>query len=353
MKKLTLFPCNADAKILLDYPPAFKDYEITALSDFAEHSARLDAWEKRYGIYADADADRVLERSDALLLCDNIENLRFDKYKRLIEKAAKAKKEILLTPRLARELGELPSVKTNLLYRPYPIGKGLSPQKVYQITVPVIAVMGMGENCDKFETMLIIKDVLEKKGYAPVCLAANSLGPLFGMYSLPLELNSEQLSMEQKVLILNHMVHQLCKESPSDVIVVELPGGIGKIGDKEYNHFSEISLAIAGALSVDVGIMNLYFNDRLTSEDLEQFRLLCRWKYEIEVEAFVLSRQKIEYDDEQLRFEYLHLSDELRKKLLPSYLSSPCPIADIGDKAGVREAIAHLIAILEGNLAAV
>lgn len=350
MKKLALFPCNCDGKVLLAFNHLLKDYEITILSDFWENETRLQEWAAQYGIHASTEIGETLEKVDALLLLDNEENMRTEKYHRFLQAAQQRGKGILLSPALSESLQIPPSEEVVTLYNPYPTPEGLSINKHYQVTVPVIAVMGMGQHCDKFETLLLMKNALEQRKYAPACFTANPLGSLFGMYNLPQALFDEHTSLENKVLTMNHLAYQMCKDSPPDVIIVEIPGGIIRIGDKEQNHYGEIPLAIANALPIDLGIMNLYFYPNIKEEEMEQFRLVCKMKYDIDVQAFLMSRQKIEYDDELLRFEYLQLEDDLRKRLMPLHSSGP---ADIGDTARIKRMLGSLVDLLEGNLAAI
>ena len=76
----------------------------------------------------------------------------------------------------------------------------VSPNKK-EIDIPVISVMGLGENCDKFQLQVKIKKVIEKQGYRVLALCSNVLGGFLGMENLPGFLYSKFMSYPEKILL--------------------------------------------------------------------------------------------------------------------------------------------------------
>ena len=129
----------------------------------------------------------------------------------------------------------------------------VSPNKK-EIDIPVISVMGLGENCDKFQLQVKIKKVIEKQGYRVLALCSNVLGGFLGMENLPGFLYSKFMSYPEKIIALNHWIHTKVKQQEYDVILVGCPGGVSEFEKYETNYFGELPLIISNALDVDIGL---------------------------------------------------------------------------------------------------
>lgn len=92
--------------------------------------------------------------------------------------------------------------------------------KLYKISKPVLGVFGTSSCQGKFTLQILLKELLEKSGYAVGHIGTEPHAPLFGMdYVYPMGYNSSLFIQDSEaVLLLNELVHRLCAEK--DIIMV-------------------------------------------------------------------------------------------------------------------------------------
>lgn len=354
MKRAAVFPYNHDFDTLIRFQHLLIDYRIVAMVSFIEDKYYLEHCSSDYGIQTSSDLKEIIGEVDSIVLLDNLLGVEKDNYRMVIDIALSNKKEILLSPELANELGLYDKHNNIILLQKTKQWNELKDlNRIFEISLPVISVLGIGEHCDKFKLQLIIKEELEKKGYHPVVFCSNALGALFGMYTLPPFLfNKTGISFEERVLRFNHILYQICKEKLYDQIIIGFPGGIVPFGPRESNHFAEIPSILSNAVHTDAAIVNTFIPEWLDDEYFDKISNYCFYKFNCAVAAFGISEQKLDYNEETDQHNPLFLENELAQLLYNKNIENNTLntiLINISDIKDAQKGINEIINELEKN----
>ncbi len=263
MKYLSAFPYTNDLEILLRNKDMFCDYELKEVISYIEDKTILRRVANENDINTSICFMSETSAINALLLLDNSRNLNFDVYLENYNYAIKHNIELVCSKKLFSQLTSInPCNNISLLEKHYTPSAQYYTNKLMSIETPIISVLGLGEHCGKFETQILVNGVLKKRGFKALSLCTNELGTLFGMYSLPKFLFGNTYSFQDKILMFNNFVYDLCKKYEPDVLVLGFPGGITSFEEGLHNYFAEIPLVMSNAIVSDVGILCSYFTHR-------------------------------------------------------------------------------------------
>ena len=169
MEKLVVFPLNNDTEILIKGLKENKLYQVVAVSSYIEDRSRLELLQKKSSIYCSTEFEECLTRADAIVFSENTMGYSYDGYQKRVQMALDSGKKIYAGLALLDKI-QIDRDKVCILQESELSDEVVSPNKK-EIDIPVISVMGLGENCDKFQLQVKIKKVIEKQGYrvlAPV-----------------------------------------------------------------------------------------------------------------------------------------------------------------------------------------
>lgn len=355
MDGIAAFPYNYDFEIIMRYRDLLERYALETVFSYEEDSGFLNHCKRSYKDIDFSKDIEELEKAKKLLLLDDTGDFLLHAYKDIIAKANTLKKDVLVSRRLEAQLKEqgIRISKTEKLKNEYSVTCEYDTNKLFDIPVPVIAVLGLGEHCSKFEVQLLFKKVLSNMGYNAVYLCTNVLGSLFGMFTLPEFLFDNKETFEEKTIRFNHYVYNLYKTILPDVIVIGMPGGIMPLGNKQHNYFGEIPLIISNSLSVDIGILNSYFPHRIDQEYLTRLHAYCFYKYNIPIEAFCIARQKLEFNMETDEYEFFYLNSLFLSKYYPNCSGLNDLVINLTKEYEVENTIKELVLSLSENLDAI
>ena len=102
MERIVFFPFHPDMELLLD-SSLTREYIVWGVVSFKEDWENVAAINKRLG-REPVDELCLLEECDILCMLDNDRNFRTEKYYKILDCAIANKKEILISPKLVREL---------------------------------------------------------------------------------------------------------------------------------------------------------------------------------------------------------------------------------------------------------
>lgn len=349
MKKLGIFPYQQDLWPLLRYQKMLQGYELTAVSAFKEDAYFLKRKIRGRTIAYEQVADMV-DACDEILLGDNIWGKRMEKYKEVITLAQAQGKPVWASTRLCYQLPEL--TEENRLANTYIQRKNFQVETLFKIPVPIIAVCGLGENSSKWETQLRFYQAM-RNWYKVIALSSNEMGALFGMQTYPSFLFDKSYTFQEKIIMLNHYIYDLCQIKKPDVVLLGIPGGIIPLSDIQYNDFSEKALIISSAISIDAAVLNLYFSQDLDWNGLEELKNICWYRYQMPIDAFVIARQKLDYNSETKEFDTFFLDDDLYQQLYADEVMENLPVVNLEDQEEVESFSRYLLGLLEENLDAV
>ena len=344
MARTTVFPYTRDFDILVNHLD-ISEKDMIVLCSFKEDKDILDDIAQNQKIKCSVDVSCSMTDSTRLLLLDNDLGYSLDKYYRMIDHANKNNIEILLSRKLAEELNIRNSVPVTILKKDLNAGKEVAKiaDRLYDLPIPVVAIMGMGENCSKFETELMLKDALTGKDYKTTYISSNALGSIFGMHTYPDYIFNDAYTIKEKIIKLNHDVYNLICSEKSDLLVISVPGGIMR-RDTKKNDFPEEATIISEALPISWAILSLYYNDSLTDQHLYNLGQYCSIRYGSEPLAFCLSRQGLYYDHSEERYDFLQYDNGYYIRHFPEM---KCSIINLVYYAKCEECFNILIKTIE------
>jgi len=127
-----------------------------------------------------------------------------------------------------------------------------------KIRVPVVVVMGQGQQCNKFDIQLGLRAKLLGLGYNVAQVGTKLYSPLFGFHALP---QLPALPLWKKIMLYNRFFREVVDREDPDVLIVGAPGGIMPINEWHNELFGETAIAVSKSLSPDVTVMSTYLFD--------------------------------------------------------------------------------------------
>ena len=347
MINLTCFPITHDMLTVLQYKELMADYKIVAVNSFKEDIFIQKLKSKYPECTISADIYENLQESEGVLLLDNKEEYKWNKYQEILKIAKELNKKVIMSEELCAKMEVRTRENVELLQTQLPHKEKTKNEDLKSIEAPVIAVAGMGENCNKFESCLLVLKVLKERGYSVTFLSSNSLAMLFGGCIYPTYLYSENMSLEQKIWYLNQDIAEYIKKNETDVILAELPGGIMPLGENAKNHFSESAIAVTNAVKIDAGILNIYVPSYKNRDQFIYLKDYCDYKYEMQIEKIFMARQKVEYDQARHEYVYMYLDNVTYNKMWEKYCDEN--IIRFTKKEQAEKAVTEILHLLEEN----
>lgn len=133
-----------------------------------------------------------------------------------------------------------------------------------KISVPIITVMGIGENCSKFETQLIIRRLLLDEGYKVSQIGSRQGCELLGFYSFPQFMFIKDYNEVEKIDNFYDFVIDIQNKENPDIIIIGIPGAIMPLNEKHSMNYGITAFEIFHAIKSDFNILNLwcdFYND--------------------------------------------------------------------------------------------
>lgn len=128
---------------------------------------------------------------------------------------------------------------------------------LYMINVPTVLILGAGEQTDKFDIQLNLRDYFISKGYSVLQYGSKDYSAFLGFLPLP-DFMFDAIGFEKKVLSLNSYLYTQISDQKPDVLILGVPGGIQRASIKEPRYFGELAYVISNSVNPDVCIMSLY-----------------------------------------------------------------------------------------------
>lgn len=347
MEKLVVFPLNNDTEILINGLKESKLYQIVAVSSYIEDKSRLELLQKKSSIYCSTEFEECLARADAIIFAENTMGYNYDGYQKRVQMALDSGKKIYAGLALLDKI-QIDTDKVCILQESTSSDEVVSSDKK-EIDIPVVSVMGLGENCDKFGLQVKIKKVIEKQGYRVLALCSNVLGGFLGMENFPSFLYSKFMSYPEKINALNQWIYEKVIQQEYDVILVGCPGGISEFEKYETNYYGELPLIISNALDVDAGFVTLYGHTALDYSVLKNISDFVLKKYNTSVKDYILSRQFYKADHEWKKIRYYTIEEDINEELaIPE--SSEYQVLSIFDDAKIEKEILRILEEFANNI---
>jgi peptide maturation system protein (TIGR04066 family) len=317
------------------------------------------------GMKLHTDFDEALEESDTVLFAEmNANMVYYDKMNDMLRNKMLISygrdKNIIILNRLNDmlndEITELYKNKKQY-YKNFCSGLN-SPEKnkdfyiseiINEIETPVIFVMGLWENTDKFLIQLALRDFFLKQGYKISQIGSKFYSEIFGFHSFP-RFMFDKIYESQKITFFNHYVKSLEKEENPDVIIIGIPGGIMPYNGNFTNKFGITAFEVSNAIKPSYTVFSLLFND-YKKEYFELMQANVRNKFGYDIDCFNLGSKLFEVTDSQEnKTEIYSNMDQIKIKDIKFKLDQfDLPIYNILETADVEKMSEHIINSLAGN----
>jgi peptide maturation system protein (TIGR04066 family) len=193
--------------------------------------------------------------------------------------------------------------------------EALPTDRLKEIPIPVVVVLGNGADCQKFDIQLGLREAFLKEGYKVSQFGSNNYSKLFGFDTIP---EFKEFPLWKKVFAYNDLFYKKCRQDNSDVIIIGVPGGVMPITSYSYEKFGEEALAISFAAKPDIAVFSCYFVVPI-QEYFDSYKSFMQFRLGANNVIFHLSNTKIIPDVNLNRIDYLTLEskfvlDEVKNK---------------------------------------
>lgn len=299
MKNVVLYPYNLDSVTIYKNRNRQKAYSINGII-VSEEERKY--YSNRYSddIFILDDKELLSNNTDALVLCDNINCFDLRNFKKRIEMAEKNGKDVFVAKEFAIKYPLAMGNNIKTIENGHPLSTEYSNNILLEFDTPICVVLGQGNNCDKFNLLIALTEIIQKRGYKPSVISSNSLGSFFDMYSYPDFMFSREFSFCEKIQLLNRYLYDIEQTDNPDIIVMSIPGGIMPLDPVTHNYYGEFAHIVSYAVPsmIDIGILNIYDNEVIDPEYIDYLKQICKVRFNIEIQMIVQAKQSFGYDDE-------------------------------------------------------
>jgi len=359
MKKIIFFPYHPDIRTIIDFKNDLVNYEISGVISYKEDQHLIEPLNRAIGVYID-DCDELISACDAIILLDNYRDYHFEKYLQVIDSARKKNKQVIITPLALIQLRQKYNIENFLVLEKYPkdylssseVNTASVRTSLRRNSIPIIAILGMGINCDKFYVQLLTNQALRQR-YKIASINSNALGTLFDNYTLPSFLY-DSMQFQEKIFRFNEYFDFVARESNADAIIIGIPEGIAPFDVQEFHHFAEYPLIISKAVFIDIAIFCSYLLNGSEFEiGLKDIIEKSQIKFEVPIAAYAMSRTIFEIpNDENEKIAFDHLEGNYLERTYPSLAFSAYPALNLLNLESAKEIILECIQKLANNVEA-
>lgn len=311
-ENMIVFPYNIQFAPILRYRELLRNYKITGLVSLngwslnGKDASHADEGEE-IGILVENDFEKALQKCDTVMFTENQFKLNFDTVicPRLY-KAIEANKNIICTIPICNEryneIKDMCNVKgvyfkyyqENELTKQYRELK-YEEESLLKIETPVIFVLGISENTQKFEIQLSLRDKLTKMQYKISQIGSRHYCEILGFHSFPQFMLDKTVSESNKVIYFNRLIKKIENEENPDIIIVGVPGGIMPFNDQFTNRFGVLAYEVSQAVVPDIAIVSTIYED-FKREYFTALSDLIRYKLGFTVDYFNLSNFHLDFE---------------------------------------------------------
>lgn len=173
--------------------------------------------------------------------------------------------------------------------------------------VPIITITGIGEDCSKFETQLMVRRLLENNGYDVLLIGSRQGCSFLDIYDFPSFMFSTVYSETDKIMYFRNYVCQLEKEENPDVIIIGVPGGIMPLNDRHNMGFGIICYEVFNAIQSDFNIFNLWCEE-YSNEFIKEMENIMKYRFNTPIDCICFSNMRVDnesLDDDKIQYEVL------------------------------------------------
>lgn len=244
MRKLLVFPYNLQSSAFADFSHKIIDYDIIAfISDTSRFSINSEKikWYRHWRAGVD--------ECDTILLIDEPDYI--GKYNEIIDYALERKRTVYVQDSIYKILDNIRKAHVINLITEKKVTSHAWNNEANEIKIPVIAVMALGENSNKFYLQLMLYEAFQKFNYRIMLIGSSDLSTFFGARNIPAFLFQNE-SFTRKILYFNQYLRKQIEMENPDLVIIGCPGGIIPKNRYIHNYFGEIPLIVSKSAQIDI-----------------------------------------------------------------------------------------------------
>lgn len=313
MNRTIVYPFNEEFLPIIRHKNLVNDLEITKLVSlngwgYIGKDAGFIDYGEPIGINVENNFESALEESDKVIFCDYRDEIN---YKRLIEPkinmAIEKGKDIVCLLSLSNEEKEKieekcksNGVKFAYYNNEYKITfeeNHFNEEKLEKIDVPVIFVIGMMENADKFEVQLALRDGFLREGYKVSQIGSRRYSSFFNMKSIPDFMFRKDVKEYEKIVFFNRYIKEIERRENPDVIIIGVPGAILPVNEKFKGDFGIMAFEISRAVTPDATVLCSNYVD-FNEQYFKELHLLLKYRFGLSMDCIYMNNKSIDYSEE-------------------------------------------------------
>jgi len=208
------------------------------------------------------------------------------------------------------------------------------------IYIPIIGILGLNDNCMKFNTQLIVREALQNNGYKVSQIGSKHYSDLFGFHSFPPYIFDNKINNFEKIYAFKEFIIKIIKDENPDILVIGVPKGILNTSETVIDNFGLISYLITCSVKFDYSILNIPCFT-INNSFINEMELLLKYKYGISLDALFLSNIAVdEIDDGKMNYNaYKVLSKQVAEKTFKENSNLCKPVFDSNCKEEIISSI--------------
>ncbi|MCY6958486.1 TIGR04066 family peptide maturation system protein [Clostridium brassicae] len=223
-------------------------------------------------------------------------------------------------------------------------------QKLYQMNVPIILITGITERTKKIDSVLVLKEEFEKKGYKVSVIGSKSYSELFGIHSFP-QFMFDNILEEHKILYFNSLCKNIEYYERPDAFIIAIPGSLIPYNDMFTNHFGITAFEVGQAVPPDAVIVNIGYGE-YDKNFFENISNMVKYKIGENPTCYVMSNSLVDINSskEEGKMQYYNVDMyEIDKKIKLMNLTIDKPIFNGLRNSDLKNMSDTLLNLLESN----
>jgi len=351
-KRLTIYPFVEEAIPLLRNKDKINEFEIVHCIMPNDWTIDTDDEEvlKKLCPVSEFYSQDYINETDVLLICKPKQDVEFSFYSDIINHVRENRKQLMYVKELSQIIKNV-VIADDVFLNQTDESIAFTSSELSDITVPVIMVLGLGENCDKFNIQLGLWDYFIKSGYKASLISSNVIAKIMNADLIPSFIDSPELTFSQQVLHVNKYVKSVQEKSNPNVIVMGVPGGVIKYNQAIPNGYGYTQFVIGNAIKPDVSILSLYCGE-YKLEYIKEMQQVCHYRFGINVGYFHISNKALDYDIETKKLNYftVDMSYHIENVVKPQ---EHIPAFNIYDNKSSEMVFSSIMEELQTNVSAI
>lgn len=203
--------------------------------------------------------------------------------------------------------------------------------KLSDFNTPIVFVMGISENTNKYGVELGIHKKFKDDGYKSVLIGSKSYCSFFEDYAIPSFMYENSVMDYEKPLLFNKYVKNIEEKEKPDIFIIGVPGGVMPIDKKNTNRFGMLAYQISCGVSADVTVLCNHFNF-FDEEYFEYMYPLLKYRFGKEIDCMYVNNSVIDLINEDVQgdLSFIHIFPEKVKQEIQK-IARPNVFANITD----------------------